>query len=371
MKILVINWQDIKNPFGGGAEVHMHEIFKRIAAKGHSVTIFACEIEGEPLEEVIDGIRIIRKGKRNTFNFIVPTLYKHRFAKENYDVIVDNINKIPFYTPLYIDKPLLAISHHFFGSSIFKEVGFIAGLYVWLSEKFIDIFYKHTDIAVVSQSTLDEFLQRGFNPKRFTIVQNAITQSEYPMKVGTKKANKTITFFGRLKKYKSPDHLFKAFAMLKDDFPDAKLEIIGRGDFKPNLEALAKRLKIQDRVVFHGFVDDAKKIEILSYSHIAVNTSIKEGWGITNIEANACGTPVVCANSPGLRDSVKDGLSGVLYEYGNIKQLAQVMREILSDNQKNEMLCKGAVQWAELFSWDNSADLMIELLNKVAKQDTF
>ena len=69
MNILVLNWQDINNRLGGGAEVHLHEIFKRIAAMGHGVTLYSCGFEGAPAKEFIDGIRVIREGGRSTFNF--------------------------------------------------------------------------------------------------------------------------------------------------------------------------------------------------------------------------------------------------------------------------------------------------------------
>ena len=96
-----------------------------------------------------------------------------------------------------------------------------------------------------------------------------------------------------------------------------------------------------------------------------VNSSIKEGWGIINIEANACGTPVVSANVPGLRDSVRDGVSGLLYDYGNIDQLAASMRRVLTDNAMRERLSAGAVSWARQFDWSNSAATMTALCEAV------
>ncbi len=365
MKILVINWQCIKNPFGGGAEVHMHEIFKRIAAMGHDVTIFSCEVPGEPDEEIIDGTKVIRRGKRSTFNFIVKHWYKKRFGKENYDIIIDDINKIPFYTPRYVKEPLLAISHHFFGTSIYHEANFIAGTYVYLSEKLIDIIYKDTPFAVVSESTLQEFVERGFDRKNFSIVQNAIEAKEFPMKISQKNDKPTITYFGRLKKYKSIDHLLKAFAIVKKSVPEAQLHILGRGDYRPKLEALAESLGIENYTTFFGFVSNEDKIKLLSKSHIVVNTSMKEGWGITNIEANACGTPVISANVPGLKDSVKDGQSGLLYPYGDVDELAEKILEVLMNEELLQKLSQGAVDWAGSFSWDESARLMIEKCEEV------
>ena len=368
MKILVINWQDIKNPNGGGAEVHMHEIFKRIAAKGHEVTIFCCEFEGCEKEENVDGIRIIRKGSRSTFNFHVPLMYRKRFRRENYNIIIDDINKIPFYTPLYVKEPLLAISHHFFGKSIYRETNFIAGTYVFLSEFLVNFIYKKTPLAVVSQSTLDEFIERGFDPDKFSIVPNAIEQEQFPMEVREKNEYPTVSYFGRLKKYKSVDHLLKAFALLSKEIPEAQLHILGKGDFMDFLKELADKLGIAGKTTFFGFVSEEDKVKLLSRSHVMVNTSMKEGWGITNIEANACGTPVISADSPGLRDSVKKGLSGDLYEYGNVHELTDILLSLLRSRDKLEKLSRGAVEWASEFSWDKSAELMLEKIEEVVSK---
>ena len=112
MKILLINWQDINNPLAGGAEVHMHEIFKRIAARGHEVTLFCCHYPGASKREEIDGIRVVREGSRNLFNYYVRGRYRSEFRRQDFDVVIDDINKIPFYTPWFVEKPLIGILHH-------------------------------------------------------------------------------------------------------------------------------------------------------------------------------------------------------------------------------------------------------------------
>lgn len=367
MKILIINWQDIKNHLGGGAEVHMHEIFSRIAKKGHTVHLISCEIPGFPNYEDIDGIKIFRKGNRSLFNFFVPSLYKKMDSKYNYDIVIDDINKIPFYTPLFIKKPLLAISHHFFGKSIYREANLIAGSYVYFSEYLVNLIYKKTPFVVVSQSTLDEFVERGFNTSNFRIVTNAIAQENFPMNLCEKNDQLTVSYFGRLKKYKSVDHLFYAFEKVKCSYPNSRLEVIGRGDYRPYLEKLAQQLKISDSVIFHGFVSEEEKVSILAKSHVVVNTSMKEGWGITNIEANACGTPVISADVPGLRDSVAKDISGLLYKYGNVDELSQKILQIFTDIDLRHKLSEGAIEWAKSFSWDKSADEMIDYMEEILK----
>lgn len=367
-KILLFNWQDIKNPLGGGAEVHMHEIFRRIASLGHRVVLYSCSVPNLPEFEVIDGIEVYRIGKRDTFNFIVPSLYKKAVEKEDFDIVIDDINKIPFYTPLYVKEPLLAISHHFFGKSIYRETNVIAGTYVYLSEKLVNLVYNNTPFAVVSQSTLDEFKERGFNTKQFKVIYNALTLLDYPLKVAQKQIEPTFTYFGRLKKYKSVDHLFLAFAKLKERIPNAKLWTIGRGDFEPYLKELAIKLGIDNDVTFHGYVDDKLKLELLSASHLVVNTSMKEGWGITNLEANACGTPVISANVPGLKDSVSIGNSGYLYEYSNINELSNLLYNTIENQDDYNKLCHSSIAWANEFSWDNSAEQMLEYIEEIVRK---
>lgn len=368
LKILVINWQDWLNPMGGGAEVHLHEVFKRIAACGHEVSLYCSRQKGAARREVLDGIKIYRFGGRNDFNLWVPFYYLNHFAFRDYDVVVDDVNKIPFFTPLYVRKPLLGLSHHFFGDSIFRQAGKIAGSYVFYSENMMNKIYKNTPFTVVSKSTLDEFGERGFDTSKFSMVPNAINHEEFPLKICEKYPEPSCAYFGRLKKYKSVDHLFFAFAKVLKELPNAKLHIIGRGDFRPELEETAAKLNITQSVIFHGFVTDAEKAEILSRVKCVVNTSMKEGWGITNIEANACGTPVLSADSPGLRDSVKDGVSGLLYEYGSIDELAEKLYKILSDNELNQKLSSGAIEWAKSFSWDKSAENMINACRSVISE---
>ncbi len=366
MKILIINWQDIKNKYSGGAEVHLFEIFKRIAAKGHEIDLLCCKLPELQKQENIDGINVIRIGNRLFFNWFVPFYIKKLLIKKNYDIVIDDINKIPFYSPIFVNRPILCILHHFFDKTIFKQVNFVFALYVYISERLMDFVYKKYPFVVVSKSTYDELVNRGYNQNYIFIVHNALDQSKYPMQVGNKYDGPTITYFGRLKKYKSIDHLLYAFRLVKDKVPNSRLYIVGKGDYYEKLVKICKKLDIIENVKFWGFVDESTKIEILSSSHCVVNTSIKEGWGITNLEANACGTPVISANVPGLKDSVKDGLSGLLYEYGNIEELANKIYELLTNHELRYKLEKGAILWAKNFSWDDSADKMLKIIENIA-----
>lgn len=367
MNILVINWQDWKNPLSGGAEVHLYETFRRVVAMGHKVTVLCCMFEGAPPEEVIDGIRIIRRGSRNTFNFVVPLHYR-KLRNEGFDVVVDNMNKIPFYTPLYVREPLVGLSHHFFGTSIFREAGPIAGSYVYLSEKLVDYIYKNIPFLVVSQSTLDEFVERGFRRENFTLALNSIDHDHLHPTGVPNTPYPSIAYFGRLKRYKSIDHILQAFVKVRKELPDTQLVIIGRGDFQPELARLAAELGIAEATRFTGFVPDEEKLRLLQEVWVVVNPSMKEGWGIVNVEANACGTPAIAADSPGLRDSVREGFNGFLYPYGDVDALVTKLLRLLNDAELREQLSRNAIDFARSITWDDTASATVQVLQQAIAQ---
>ena len=360
--ILVINWQDITNPLGGGAEVHFHEIFKRIAAQGHLVTLLCCKYKNCKTEEIIDGIRIIRKGSRNLFNYIVPFKYFKLSRKNNFDVVIDDINKIPFFTPLFVKKPLIGIIHHLFGSSIFIETNFFTALYVNFAERLIPAIYRNIPMTVVSNSTKDELINKGFDTQNISIIYNGVDTSNYKVIHSIKSNVALIGYLGRIKKYKSVDHLIIAFNTLLKKIPQAKLLIMGDGDYVPYLKALSSSLKLDNSISFTGPADESSKIENLNKIWFSVNPSPKEGWGLTVIESNACATPVIAADSPGLRDSVVHNETGLLYEYGDCDKLANKMIDLIENNELRQLLSNNCLNWAKKFEWDISAQKMIDLI---------
>lgn len=364
-KILVINWQDIRNPLGGGAEVHFHEIFKRIVRQGHEVTLLSCAHPDLPQHEIIDGIQVVRHGPRHLFNYVVPWLYRNQSRGQPFDIVVDDINKIPFYTPLYVRKPLIGIVHHLFGSSIFKESILPIALYVRFAESLIPRIYRNVPLAVVSESTRQELIQKGFNSAALYLVGNAVDHEAYPYRPELRSPQPMIGYFGRIKKYKSVDHLIRAFAMVIQVIPTARLLIVGDGDYLSVLQKLVKQLKLEQVAHFTGAINHKEKIEYLNRMWLAVNPSPKEGWGLTVIEANCCGVPVVAANSPGLRDSVIDGQTGLLYPYGDVEALAERLIRLIQNDLLRQRLAQQSIRWAHQFNWEHSAAAMLNLIENV------
>lgn len=286
-KILLINWRDIKNPEAGGAELYFHEIFKRINNRGYDVTILAHTVKGLPSEEIVDGMRTIRIGSKFLFNYSA-FLYARKHQKE-YDLIVEDLNKIPFFTPMGTKCKRLHMVMHFFRKSIFREAFFPFAMYVYLMERAVAFFYKNENFLAISKSTADEIADMGIKPKWTEVVEPGI-DTEYFKPTQEKAYPPIISYVGRLMKYKNAQFVISAMPRLRELVPGIVLEVAGGGDYRGELERLVNQLGVQESVRFLGRISEDEKRNLLSRSSLFINPSFKEGWGINNIEANLCGT---------------------------------------------------------------------------------
>ncbi len=369
MNILALNWNDLKNPFAGGAEVHLEELLRRLVSYGHSVTLFCSGYEDCLADETVEGIRIIRRGNRYNFNLIAPFHLRKITRLEKFDVLIEDINKIPFYTPLYLDLKTLVVVPHLFATTVFHEINFVLGTYIYLAEKPLVPVYKGRRFNVISESTGEDIARRGVPKHDISVIHCGIDRKLYSHDPAVSKyESPTILYLGRVKKYKSVQHLIHSFALVKKRLPQARLMVVGTGDYLDNLKTLARTLDLSDDIEFPGFVSTADKVDRMRRAHVAVLPSLKEGWGLTNIEANSVGTAVVAADSPGLRDSVQDGKTGFLYKYGDIEQLAERLMTILTDEQVRRNLETGGLEWAERFNWDSAARKFEKLLFETVDQ---
>jgi glycosyltransferase involved in cell wall biosynthesis len=162
-------------------------------------------------------------------------------------------------------------------------------------------------------------------------------------------------YVGRLKRYKGVELALRALASVRARGLAARLEIAGTGDHRRALEALAGELGLAGAVTFHGFVTEAQKLGLLRRAWANVFPSPKEGWGITVVEAAACGTPSLASDSPGLRDSVRHGRTGFLVPHGDVAALAARMLELATSAALVGELGGEARRFAEGLTWERAA----------------
>ncbi|MBN1542511.1 glycosyltransferase family 4 protein, partial [candidate division KSB1 bacterium] len=223
--ILAINWQDITHPLSGGAEVHLYEIGKRLVDRGYDLTILCSRYRGAASEERVDGMRIIRRSNRALFNFSVPAAYRHLRRRFTFELVIDDINKIPFFTPLFVREPVLALVHHLFQKSIFLETTWPAAAYVYRAEKLLPRVYRRTPFAAVSESTRQELRELGIRTP-IDLLPNGVDLDSYTVE-STLAEKPTIGYLGRLKRYKCIHHFLQALPAVIREVPDLRVQIIG------------------------------------------------------------------------------------------------------------------------------------------------
>jgi glycosyltransferase involved in cell wall biosynthesis len=344
----------------GGAEVHLHEIFRRVVKKGHEVTLIAHKFDGARDQEIIDGIRIERIGNKFLFDKQFKNYFKSKINESDFDLIVDDISKIPLNIPSYSKIPVVGILHHIHGNSLYKEIPKPLAYYIIRKERQIPEFYKKAKIFTVSESTTTELVNLGYDKNNTAILNNAIDHDLFDNLNVEKFEKPTICYVGRIKKYKNINLIIEAVKKLTYDFPSIKLYIGGKGDNLDNLKEQVQRLSLVKNVEFMGFLSEEEKAELLAKSWLFVTMAEKEGWGITVIEANAVRTPAIGSDVEGLRDSIRDGETGFLVPRGNTYQLAEKIKKLIEDKSELERLSRNAFDWSKNFSWEKSADFFLE-----------
>lgn len=355
MNILVINWQDWKNPYAGGAEVYLYEIFSRLIRKGHTVILLCSRARGQKRREIIDGFQIYRIGSRANFNFFAPAALRALLRHRHIDIIVDDLNKIPFYSSVFTRKKVLPTLMHLFRSTIYRETNPMFATYVFAAERLVSKLYPRANFVAISDSTAQDLKEIGVSRNIYVV------HSGIPEKVHTKQKRQEnlVAYVGRIKTYKSIDHFVQVLALLKER-TKINAKIVGDGDALDDLKALSRKLRVD--VEFTGFVSEEEKFCVYHTAQVIVQPSIKEGWGLTAIEAQSCGTPVVCADSPGLREVVLHDKTGFLYPYGDLTEMARRIRELLDDRDKWHRFSNAALEWSRQFSWDRSAEKFEKVL---------
>jgi glycosyltransferase involved in cell wall biosynthesis len=246
---------------------------------------------------------------------------------------------------------------HFFRKSIFREAFFPIAFYVYWMERAVALFYRNQNFLAVSQSTKEEIDDMGIRYKQMFIVEPGV-DTEYFHPTEAKANPPIISYVGRLMKYKNAQFIIAAMPRLRELIPGIQLKIAGNGDFRTKLEQMVDELGVKDSVQFLGYISEEEKRDLLSRSTLFINPSFKEGWGINNIEANLCGTISVSNNVAGLKDSVVNGVTGILYENDDPEGFCQKVAAIIQDKERLAKLEENARQRALGMSWDAMTDKM-------------
>lgn len=331
--------------------------------------MFTARPKGQAFRDNIDGIDIYRGGGR--FGVYIWAIAAYLIVlRRRADVILDIENGIPFFTPLYSRKPKVLLMHHLHQDQFLVEMGKVAGKIGRFMERvLVPVLYRGSAITAVSESTARRKKAALWGGKKLKIrvIYNGVDHSLCVP--GKEKFEKpTILYLGRIKRYKRVPRLVEMIPEVKRNVASAELIIAGDGDALDDVREKTKESSAGNAIRVIGEVSEEEKIHLLQCAWLMATPSMNEGWGMTVIEANACGTPAIAFRVAGLDEAIVAGETGLLCDDDD--SFKQAMIAVLSDSELRERLSRGAVEWAARFNWDETARQTLEVLSEQANLKT-
>lgn len=360
MRILILNWRDLKNPAAGGAEILTHELARGWVRAGHQVTIFTSIFTNSKPTEIIDRVKIVRRGRWWTVHFWALVYYLFDLHQK-VDVVVDEVHWFPFFSVVYAQRKTILLVCEV-ASPLFKQlfpywIGLLGRL---IEELYFKLYCHRIPVLTISKSTKLALMKHGFQGASITVLPMGITR---PLVIKQKKRElrPTLVFLGRMHKLKGVEDFLEIVRLVKLQLSECQAWMIGSGEpaYLEFLKERARQMLLKTTVKFYGFTSDQQKFTLLSRAHLLIVPSCQEGWGLVVAEANFVGTPVVAYNVLGLHEVVKSGVNGLLVDPNPI-QAARAALDILSNSRRYQILQDGAKREAAKYDW---GDAVRESLN--------
>lgn len=385
MNILYITeiYPDPKRGIGvwGGGERQFYEISRRVADRGHNVTILTCRFPGQPAEEIVDGMEIHRiglsrdpktGGARKT---VLPIFsYMLKTARKAMKLAPDLIH-CNTYFPVYPGKmaarskgvPLVSTFHDIYGMRgwIESQRSLVWGLLGHLATT-IAARLPHDRIISVSPQCKQKLIDLGIRKDKITVIPNGVDLKIFDS-TRVEKVPNQILYVGRLVDFKHVDWLIQAFSEVLKEVPSAKLKIVGGGPERGNLEVLVRKLGLQRSVIFTGITPTYEAVtRYYKESEIFVLPSTVEGEAIVLKEAMTASLPLIAMNIPGsgVLSLMRNGKNGFLLEPGRPKLIAEKLVHLLRDEKMKERMGMAGRKFVEKFDWDVIADRTLQVYNE-------
>ena len=358
----MLNWRYVDHPGAGGAEVVTHEILRRLADR-HEVTCFTASHPGASAVGELDGVRLVRRGRQWTVHARAWSWLRRR--RSDFDRVIDQINTIPFLTPLYVPRAVRTMYIHQLAREYwFREArGPFRAIapFGYVAEPWYLRLYRGTPAITVSESTAADLRRLGLGAAGVTVTPQAL-----PFPALSEPADKTgplrVIVLGRLTPAKFVEEALDAFATVQRRVPDALLDVVGDGEprYRRRLESRVAAAGTSG-VTFHGRLGQEAKLELLRAAHVHLFASHREGWGLTVTEAAAMATPSVAYDVPGVRDSVAE--PELLGPVGDTDALAARIVGLHEDRSRYDRVRRHAWERTRTLSYDATAAAFAAAIN--------
>lgn len=346
MKILILNYKDPLHPEAGGAERYAWEVANLWSAGGHQVSYFTSRHEGATSFEYVGKIKVIRAGSKFSV-FRRARQFLKRSGYE-YDMVIDFVNQRSFAAHRRVGNRAIAVVHHL-GREVWQaEFGMLAG---FVGRYLLDpVFVRElrgVRVIAVSKSTGCDLESSGVSVEG--IIPPGVDLPLLGIVPMVSSNRGRIVFVGRLVNNKRPRLAIEAFELLRQSRPELLMDMVGDGYLRGELEKMQVR-----GLQIHGRLGELEKQEVLSNASVVVVTSLREGWGIVALEAASYGIPVVACDIMGLRDSVVDGVTGLLVD-ATPEAIANAVDRLLTDGKTYLDMSLNSIEWAGRFTWEQTA----------------
>lgn len=366
MRVLILNWRDPKNPKSGGAEIVTFRHAKAWVEAGHKVTWFTTKFKDSLDKETIAGIEIVRRG--NSLSVYPYAFFYYLFGGKIFDLVIDEIHGVPFFTPLYVRRKKIAFIHEVAQEIWDYMYPFPLNKFGKILEKSYLKLYKNVFFWTDALSTIDDLVKFGINRRLCRAIPCPIENKTLDI-LPIKEVKPTFIFVSRIVKMKGIENVIKAFLKIKSQEKDARLWILGDGEKKyiAKLKSIVRDYGIERNVNFYGHVSSKTKLELMGRSHLLLHASVREGWGLVVLEAASQGTPTVAYNISGLRDSIKNGKTGITLECNSPEELAKEALFLIRDKIKYKAFQENGMNWAKSLKWDDVTRESLEMIEKAIK----
>ncbi len=357
MKILWLAHRDPLNPKGGGAEKTLYEVSKRLVSSGHDITLLTTSWKGCKQHEILDGLKIIRFKTIFVTHAAVPFI----IIKYKFDVVINDLGHlVPWISPTIFSSRNIIFFRHLHNRSLPGQVASLLVPILSALEKTYSLIYRRGQFVTESSTSILDLEHLGIKADRISKIEPGVDSRIFHVSIKTNYPS--IVYFGGMRRYKRPDESLFALKTLRNAVPSLRMSIVGEGPEYHKVIRRAKELGVIEIVNFTGRLEVVELAKLVSRSWLNIHTSMTEGWGLSIIEAAACGTPTVAYNVPGVVDVVEDGLNGIKVKDGDRDALADAVLKILSNPAH---WWSSSRKVAEKYSWEKAAIKWEKLLKEV------
>lgn len=347
MRFLMLNWRDPKNPLAGGAERVTLAYLAALAERGHEVFWFANDFPGAAREEMFQGIKIIRGG--GIGSSVLKAIQWHR-QQPRFDLVIDQHHGIPWYAPWWCRTNCVSYVHEVLGPIWDSFYSWPVSAVGRWQERWTHWLYRKVPFWTACQATQDCLAAYGVQSIKIipygvdTVALPSL--DEKPLTLPLR-----LIAVSRLAPNKRIDHAVRVMKCLADQNIPAHLTIVGTGETEGLLRELVKEFRLEERVTFTGTLAEKEKDEQLRQAHFLIHTSLREGWGLNVIEANAMGTSTVVYPVAGLVESTLHDETGIVAGAETPEAVAEALVAILAHPEKYASYRVKAWERAKTFHW--------------------